>query len=178
MSFCYKDGGEVESTLSQDQKDRMIKEKPSLFEMCSYTWYVSNCALGVFFEFSDYIRYIEGTKEYKNSPSPILPSLKSLATAILCTGFFIVVSNYFWVEYIFAPDYASHSFIYKVYYYYVAMTIKRFFYYGPFMFTTGAIQATGLGYNGNGKWDKVVGADIVGVETADSVMVMLRAWNH
>lgn len=68
-----------------------------------------------------------------------MPSLKSLLTGALCTGFFIVMAQYFQIEYIFAKDYANHSFLYKVYYYYVAMTIKRFFYYGPFMFTTGAI---------------------------------------
>ena len=92
MSFCYKDGGEPQDSLSKDQKERQIKEMPTLFEMCSYTWYVSNCALGVFFEFSDYIRYIHGLKEYKESPSPILPSLKSLLTGAMCTGFFIVMA--------------------------------------------------------------------------------------
>lgn len=112
---------------------------PTLLELCSYTWYVSNSALGVFFEFSDYLRYIHGTKEYKESPSPIMPSLKSLGTGILCTAFFIGMQQWFWIEYIFEQDYESHSFAYRVYYYYVAMTIKRFFYYGPFMFTTGAI---------------------------------------
>jgi len=139
MSFCYKDGGEPEASLSKDQKDRMIKEMPSVLELCSYTWYVSNCALGVFFEFSDYIRFIHGKKEYANCPSPILPSLKSLATALACVGLFIYVSGYFSIEYIYDSDFANHTFLYKVFYYYTAMTIKRFFYYGPFMFTTGAI---------------------------------------
>lgn len=63
-------------------------------------------------------------------------------------------------------------------YYFVAMTVKRFFYYGPFLFTTGAIQATGLGFNGSGKWDKVVGAFVWKVETADSTNTLLSAWNH
>jgi hypothetical protein len=33
----------------------------------------------------------------------------------------------------------------------MAMSIKRFFYYGPFSITTGAIIASGLGYNGKNK---------------------------
>lgn len=151
---------------------------PSPLEVCSYTWYVSNCVLGVFFEFSDYKKFIERTQEYKDIPSPIVPSLKSLATALGCTGFFILLQNYFWCEYIYSPEYASHSFAYKVVYYYTAMTVKRFFYYGPFMFVTGAFRATGLGYEGNGKWDKVRGVYIYEIETADSVNTMLRAWNH
>ncbi len=58
------------------------------------------------------------------------------------------------------------------------MSIKRFFYYGPFNFTTGAFQATGLGYNGDGKWNKVIGVYIYEIETTESVLTMLRAWNH
>jgi hypothetical protein len=158
LAFCYRDGGVDPKDLTKDQKERVVDKLPSIIEICSYTQFVSNCALGVFFEFSDYKRFIQREKEYAyGMPSPILPSLKSLATAIGCTAFFIVASQYFWIEYIFSPEYSSHSLLYKVYYFYVAMSIKRFFYYGPFNFTTGAFQAAGLGYNGNEKWDKVIG---------------------
>jgi hypothetical protein len=155
-----------------------VKQLPSVIEILSYTYYVSNCALGVFFEFSDYKRFIERSKEYEKIDSPIIPSLKSLGKAIICTAVFVILSQYFWIEYIFTIDYSSHSFIYKVFYYHLAMSVKRAFYYGPFNFTTGAIQATGLGWNGNGKWDKIIGVYVYEIETAESVTVMLRAWNH
>lgn len=101
-------------------------------------------------------------------------------------GFFLYMNNHFWLEYIYTQsEYGPCSFQYKVYYFFVAMTVKRFFYYGPFKFTTGAFQATGLGYNGPNKkevgkhnWDKVVGVYVIEIETATSVTVMLRAWNH
>ena len=68
-------------------------------------------------------------------------------------------------------------------YYYIAMTIKRFFYYTPFCISNGAIIASGLGYNGidksgSHKWDKIVAIYIMGVETSNSCMEMLKSWNH
>lgn len=56
----------------------MVMHLPSLLEFASYVWYCQACALGVFFEFSDYKRFIERTNEYKDVPSPIIPSLKWL----------------------------------------------------------------------------------------------------
>lgn len=48
--------------------------------------------------------------------------------------------------------------------------------------STGAIVASGLGYNGekNGEhaWDKIVSVYIWEVETSASPIEMLRFWNH
>lgn len=140
--------------------------------------------MGVFFEYSDYHKYVNQLDEYTSVPPPYIPSLITLAYACGCLGFFLVLNNYFWVEYIYSSDFGNDSFAYKLYYIYVAMTVKRFFYYGPFKFTTGAFQATGLGYNGHNpnkpelEWSKVEGAFIWDIESANSVTIMLRAWNH
>lgn len=93
----------------------------------------------MFFEFSDYKRFIERTDEYKNVPSPIMQSLKTLGEAILFTGIFLVGSQYFNINMGYSDEYSTWTFGYKVFYYHVAMGFKRFFYYGPFSFTTGAI---------------------------------------
>jgi len=92
LSFCYKDGGEDFKSLTKDQQERVVKKLPNILELLSYTYFVSNAVLGVFFEFSDYKRFIERTNEYKDVPSPILVSLTTLGKAIAFTGFFVVVS--------------------------------------------------------------------------------------
>jgi lysophospholipid acyltransferase len=185
LGYCYHDGAKPENQFRPGQKERMVKDLPTVLEMMGYTWFVPQCALGVFYEFSDYKAFIEQTREYTEIPSPILPSLRTLGEAILCTGIFLVMNNYFWVEFIYDESlYGPCSFEYKVYYWFVAMTVKRFFYYGPFKFSTGGFQAFGLGYNGLDKktgahlWDKVVGCYVLEIETANSVTPMLRAWNH
>jgi len=71
--------------------------------------------------------------------NPILPSLKSLGEALMFSGLFFAGNIYFPIETCYTLEYASWSFPYKYFFYMVAMTCKRFFYYGPFMFTTGAI---------------------------------------
>jgi hypothetical protein len=92
LSFCYKDGGEDFKSLTKDQQERVVKKLPSILELLSYTYFVSNAVLGVFFEFADYKRFIERTNEYKDVPSPILVSLTTLGKAIAFTGFFVVLS--------------------------------------------------------------------------------------
>jgi hypothetical protein len=58
----------------------------------------------------------------------------------------------------------------------------RFFYYGPFKITNGAVIAAGLSYNGseNGKnkWDKINSMEIIGFECSTSIVDALRGWNH
>lgn len=76
-----------------------MKKLPSVLEITSYTFYISNSALGVFFEFSDYKRFIERSDEYKLVPSPILASLNTLAHAIAFTAIFIVFSQWFYLDY-------------------------------------------------------------------------------
>lgn len=63
------------------------------------------------------------------------------------------------------------------------MTLKRYFYYGPFKTSSAATAACGLHYNGkdkdgNHKWDKIVAVFIWKVESAASTMEMLQGWNY
>jgi hypothetical protein len=94
LAFCYADGVSKDK-LSDYQEKNKVKNLPGIFELLSYTFYTQNSALGVFFEFSDYKRFIERTEDFKNVPSPILPSLLSLGQAFLCTGIFMLGNNYF-----------------------------------------------------------------------------------
>jgi hypothetical protein len=186
LAYCYQDGMTESAKLNKDQRDRMVVNFPTPLEFASYVWYAQACALGVFFEFSDYKRFIERTHEYKNVPCPIIPSLKWLAQGILCLVLFQIASPYFFVEMTFSAEYqkeyAEFSFVYRIFYYFLAMTFKRFFYYNPFSMTTGAIIASGLGYNGEEKgdhqWDKIIGVYAWECETASSPIEMLRFWNH
>lgn len=160
----------------------MVVNLPSVLELASYVWYANASALGVFFEFSDYKRYIERTHEYRDVPSPILQSLSWLALSLACLGLFSAVSPYFYIEMCWHEDYMLFSYPYRILYFVVAMTVRRFFYYNPFCMTTGAIIASGLGYdgkqNGEDKWNKIVGVYVWEVETSSSAMEMFKYWNH
>jgi lysophospholipid acyltransferase len=55
---------------------RQIKKLPSVLEITSYTFFFPGCIAGPFFEYSDYIRFIEETDEFANIPFTLLESLK------------------------------------------------------------------------------------------------------
>ena len=92
LAWCYRDGGvkDQEKNLYESQVKWQVKEMPGLLEYWSYVFYGNACALGVFFEFSDYKRFIEKTGEYKNSPSPILPTLEYVMYGLICLGFHLL----------------------------------------------------------------------------------------
>ena len=46
----------------------MVLNLPSPIQLASYVWFAPTAGLGVFFEFSDYIKFIEKTNEYANVP--------------------------------------------------------------------------------------------------------------
>jgi len=160
----------------------MVTSLPTPLELASYVWYSQACALGVFFEFSDYKRWVERKGEYATVPSPIIPSLKWLALAIFCLVVYTVVNPFYYVEFAWSKEYLELSYGARLVYYYIAMSVKRTFYYNAFSMSTGAIVASGLGYNGvkNGeeKWDKIVSVYIWETETSSSPIEMLRYWNH
>jgi len=52
---------------------------PSLIEYFSYVYFVGGCICGPWFEFSDYIRFVEKKDEYEKIPSTIIPSLVRFA---------------------------------------------------------------------------------------------------
>ena len=91
-------------------------------------------------------------------PSPILPSLGWLLQGLLCMVLFIVGQQYFYLPDCWGDKFETWSFPYRVVFYFIAMSVKRLFFYGPFSITTGCVIASGLGYNGKSKdgadqWD-------------------------
>ena len=120
-------------------------------------------------------------------PSPIKPSLKIFATMLFFIVSIIIAGMYIPIERCWSPEYAEYSFPVKVLYYVVSGLGKRFFYYSPFTATTGAIVASGLGYNGcvkgeedkpKHKWDKIWGVYWYECEMIYSPIEMFRFWNY
>lgn len=89
-----------------------------------------------------------------------------------------MADQYFPTDYCWEEGFGQMNMVQKVGYYYLAMQGKKFFYFNPFSFTTGGIVASGLGYNGSDKWDKVISVYIWELETSTSPIDMLRYWNH
>ena len=62
----------------------------------SYTFFCGGASIGVFFEYSDYIKFIENEGHYKHIPNPIFKSLKYLMLAgIFAAIHFYLVQTYY-----------------------------------------------------------------------------------
>lgn len=75
LAFCYRDGGEKDENLLKEQIERKVVKMPSPLEMMSYVFFCGACICGPFFEYSDYINYIEKKSIYASTPSSFIPSI-------------------------------------------------------------------------------------------------------
>jgi len=75
LAYCYSDGAKKNEELLPEQIERKVVRIPTVLEIASYVLFCSGCIVGPFFEFSDYIMYIERRGRYENIPNPIIPSL-------------------------------------------------------------------------------------------------------
>ena len=176
MAWSYYDGGLKRDALTERQVRMKIDQLPNLVEFLSYTFYCQQYALGVFFEYRDFISWIEERDEYRHVPSPVLESLKYAAYSVACIGIYSVGGSYFPIEHCYTDEFAASSMAYKIVFASLAGMFNRFFYYTAFLFQTGTAIASGLGYNGRKEigatdavdpknpdkkgehqWDKIVG---------------------
>lgn len=184
LAFCYKDGGERDENLLPEQKERKVVIIPSPLEMMSYVFFSSACLCGPFFEYADYINYIERRGVFEKVPGTVVPGLLRLGQGMLCLVINIVGSNYYWIPFCATAEFAAMSFPQKLIYYYLAMTIQRFKYYTAWCITDGAMITSGLGYagkdpkTGKDRFDRIVSIDILGVELGNSPNTMMQHWNH
>ena len=103
--------------------------------MASYTLFVPQCALGVFFEYRDFKCWAESREEYENVPSPIIPSLKWFFFALLTVAIFSVGSAYFPVKNNWDESFIeSSSVAWRIFYPALSWGFQRYFYYTAFLF--------------------------------------------
>jgi len=82
LGFCYKDGGEKDENLLKEQIERKVVNVPNPLEMMSYVFYCGASICGPFYEYSDYINYIEEKGVYANIPNTFIPSLIRLVQGL------------------------------------------------------------------------------------------------
>lgn len=122
LSFCYKDGELKNEDLLKEQVERKVLELPTPLEMLSYVFYCGANICGPFFEFSDYINYIERKGVFANIPNTIIPSIIRMINGLMCLTLNLVIGNYYWIDYCSTAEFAAMPFLNKYIYYYIAMT--------------------------------------------------------
>jgi lysophospholipid acyltransferase len=95
----------------------------------------------------------------------------------------LVLGARFYSDFAATKDFADFPFLYKVFYYYIAIFSMRMFYYAGWCITDGGIIASGLGYGGKNKegkdvFDHIYSIKILSVELELSPQIMIQHWNH
>jgi hypothetical protein len=150
----------------------------------SYTFFCCGASIGVFFEFSDYIKFIKMEGHYQKIPNPIFKSLLYLFAAFIFIGINKFLETWFYDLFVLTEEFESYSLLKKYGWMYIYNYYFRSFLYIAFMLQNGALMACGFCFNGvdpqtkEEQWDTIVSIYLIKVETSESCIKILQAWNH
>ncbi|TVY49908.1 Lysophospholipid acyltransferase [Lachnellula occidentalis] len=200
-SFCWNvaDGRLPEKDLSDFQKERAIKQLPSLLDFAGYVLFFPSLMAGPAFDYVDYRRWIETTMfevPAGTDPSKIPPTRKKRkiprsgtpatwkALAGLCwILLFIKLSGMYYPDFLVGDEYMKYGFPHRVWILHMLGFTSRLKYYGVWALTEGACILSGLGYKGvdpaTGKvsWDRLRNVSPWGLESAQNTRAYLGSWN-
>jgi lysophospholipid acyltransferase len=200
-SFCWNvaDGKQPQKDLSDYQKERAIKELPSLLDFAGYVLFFPSLFAGPTFDYVDYRRWIETTlfevpagvdpskrpltRKKRKIPRSGTPAAWKAANGAFWIVIFLKLSSMYFPELLTGDEYMTYGFARRVFILHMLGVTTRTKYYGVWALTEGACILSGLGYNGvdpvTGKvsWDRLRNVNPWGVETAQNTRAYLGNWN-
>lgn len=175
FAFCYSDGENI-SKLSAHKK-KFAFETFSLLEYSSYVFCYSSCIIGPFFEFSEYLDFVNKRKDYGNIPSTVKPALKRFLAALLYIFIHLSLSKYGTTSFFY--DNLGGKYIPDVAAYFLLYVIKYKYYIGFLLSETSCI-ASGLSFQKLEKGDnheRMRHVKLSKSEVFTSVKTFFHCWN-
>jgi lysophospholipid acyltransferase len=194
LGFVYADGGKSESlktedgngkpqqVLSEEQQERMVIKKPSFLEIISYTSFPAANMCGPFFEFKDYINFIEQKDRYTTIPASFKHTLLKLLQGFFFIGLCIILPNIVGIDEIAEKQFSDQSYLIQFLKFTLVCFSIRTTYYAAWALTDGSIGISGLSYNGKNadgtpKFDRIICAHPLTVETCTTPRDGISSWN-
>ncbi|PQE30780.1 MBOAT family protein [Rutstroemia sp. NJR-2017a WRK4] len=200
-AFCWNvaDGRQPEHELSDFQKERAVKQLPSLLNFAGYVLFFPSLFAGPAFDYVDYKRWIEctmfdlpagvdpskraPTKKARKIPRSGTPAMWKAAAGLGWILLFLKLSGWYWPDLLTGDEYTTYGFARRVFILHMVGFTVRLKYYGVWALTEGACILSGLGYKGvdpvTGKiaWDRLCNVNPWGVESAQNTRAYLGNWN-
>lgn len=200
-AFCWNvaDGQLPDDTLTDFQRERAIKQLPSLLDFAAYVLFFPSLFAGPSFDFVDYKNWIETTMfelPQGTSPSKAAPTRKKrkiprsgtpaawkAAAGVAWIVLFIILSSRYNMEMVLGDDFMQYGFLRRVWLLHMFGFTSRLPYYGVWSLTEGSCILSGLGYNGIDPvtggvlWDRLCNVNPWGVESAQNTRAYLGNWN-
>lgn len=200
-AFCWNvaDGTLPDDQLSDFQRDRVIRELPSLLDYAGYVLFFPSLLVGPAFDYAEYRRWLDTsmfdtpaavdpvrkapTRKKRRIPRSATPAILTMLTGIGWTLAFVYLSSYYHADLVTGPEYMRYSFLRRVFILHMFNFTARCKYYGAWSLAEGSCILAGLGYNGvdpvTGKvaWDRVQNIYPWGVESAQNTRAYIENWN-
>lgn len=200
-AFCWNvhDGRLDPSTLSTEQKLKMIEKLPSLLDYAGYVLFFPALFAGPAFDYADYESYV--TSDMFTTPATVDPSKKpatrktriiprsgkpaatKAVIGLAWIGLFMRMSASYNVPLLLSAQFGTYTFLRKVWILYLTGFVMRMKYYGVWSLTEGACIQSGLGYRstdpstGKISWDRLQNVRPWQMETAQNSRAYLENWN-
>lgn len=200
-AFCWNvaDGRLPEDQLTDFQKERMLRELPSILDFAGYVLFFPSLMVGPAFDYADYRQWIDTTmfnvsetmdpakkppvRKKRKIPRSGTPATFKALIGLVWIGLFVFFGGKYGTEHLTSDSYMQYNFIHRVFILYMTSLTARFKYYGVWSLTEGSCILAGLGYNGvdpvTGKvsWNRLQNIDPWMVETAQNPRAFLGGWN-
>ncbi|KAI7087646.1 MBOAT family protein-like protein [Hortaea werneckii] len=200
-AFCWTvfDGRQKSEHLTDDQKDRMLKELPAPLDYAGFVAFFPSLMAGPAFDFVDYHRWLNTsmfdlppgtdpvrappTRKKRKIPRSGTPAMLKMATGILWILVFLQLVGYFNQQVVLSHKYIEMNILMRVVHLYMLSFVTRMKYYGVWTLTEGACILSGIGYKGlnpkTGKpdWGRLTNIKPTGVELAQNSHAYLGNWN-
>ncbi|KAL9601851.1 MAG: hypothetical protein Q9219_002202 [cf. Caloplaca sp. 3 TL-2023] len=199
--FCWNvyDGRLRQDDLAGFQKERAIRQLPSLLDYAGFVLFFPSLFAGPSFDFIDYRRWIETTmfempkgsdpkhapmtRKQRKIPRSGTPAIKKALIGLLWIFLFLKFSAWYNTSTVLDDTYMKYGFLRRIWILHMLGFSTRLKYYGVWYLTEGACILSGLGYNGvdpqtgRPKWDRLENVDPWGIETAQNTRAYLESWN-
>ncbi len=188
VAINYWDGGRPDKDLSEWQRSKKLDKLPSFIEFLGYALSPTQILSGPSCEMSDYLdwansrNFYDFKKSKKESPSPLVPTLKAIFEAVIYVMFFMkftlplatMHSDLVW---------AAKPLYHRLGWLFMFMTAFRCKYYFSWKMAEAAVNASGLGLEkfdeqtGDAVWSRGRNVNVLKVEFAGSAAMLPIHWN-
>lgn len=200
-AFCWNvyDGTQPEELLDSYQKDRALKEMPSLLNYAGFVLFFPSFFPGPAFDYKEYQRWIETsmfdlppgtdpakappTRKKRRIPRSGTPAMIKMATGLGWLIAFLQVSARYAPDLLLGEQSAKYGFLHRIWLLHMLGVTTRLKYYAIWTLTEGACILAGIGYKGidpkTGKadWSRLQNVNPLGVELAQNSHAYLGNWN-
>ena len=184
LGYCYRDGmDENKGKLSKEQEERKLERLPDFHEILCYSVFPGGNVWGPFFEFSHLKDFIHKKGKYFSIPDTTMVAISKLASGLMFMSLSIIIPMFYDTYHCGEPAFKEYSFLYKNFFYYIAMAGSRYKYYSAWYLSDCSVYMSGLSYNGrdkNGehKFDRIVSIRGYLIEIGTNPREWIDHWNH